>query len=306
MEYHPQDKHEEHSTPSYSNHWLVVLVIVLLASVGISLGYTLTQHRALNDLQTKNQDLTSNNQQLGATVTQMDATVSQLRGQVDALNSKLAAMSEPGPASGSAAVRRARAVSSLRRLQVRLRAQQSQLDQVKTQVAQQRSDLENELGSTRDTLNGGIARNHTELVALEKRGERNYYEFDLMKTKRFQRFGPVLLSLRKADTKHQHFNMMLLVDDNQLTKKNVNLYEPVWIYRADDPQPTQVVVNKIAKNYVHGYVSAPKYSKAELAAAAQQQPSSEVVPADVTPASNGQTPAASPSQPPAAQNPIPQ
>jgi hypothetical protein len=44
------------------------------------------------------------------------------------------------------------------------------------------------------------------------------------------------------------------------------LYEPVWIYEAQDAQPMQVVINKIQKNWVHGYVSAPKYSRAELSA----------------------------------------
>ncbi len=306
MEDRPQEKNGEHSARSHSNPWLLVLMIALLAIAGISLGYTLTQHRAVTELQAKNQDLTSTNQQLSATVTQMDAAVSQLRGQVDALNSKLAAVNEPRPtASGRVGARRTRVVSSWRRLQAKLNAQQSQLNQMKSQVAQQRSDLETEIGSTRDTLNGGIARNHAELVALEKRGERNYYEFDLMKSKQFQRFGPVLLSLRKADAKHQHFNMMLLVDDKRLMKKNVNLYEPIWIYRVDDPQPTQVVVNEIGKNYIHGYVSAPKYTKSELAASAPQT-SPATAPAAQTPASNAPTPAASPAQVPATQNPIPQ
>jgi hypothetical protein len=42
------------------------------------------------------------------------------------------------------------------------------------------------------------------------------------------------------------------------------LYEPVWIYETQDAQPVQVVVNKIEKNWAHGYVSAPKYGRADL------------------------------------------
>jgi hypothetical protein len=46
-----------------------------------------------------------------------------------------------------------------------------------------RTDLDGKLTSTRDELNGSIARTHDQLVALEKRGERNYYEFKLDKSK---------------------------------------------------------------------------------------------------------------------------
>jgi len=44
------------------------------------------------------------------------------------------------------------------------------------------------------------------VVALSKRGERNFTEFDIAKSKQFERSGPLSLSLRKADTKHQRFD----------------------------------------------------------------------------------------------------
>ena len=56
----------------------------------------------------------------------------------------------------------------------------------------------------------------------------------------------------------------MIVDDQQLSKKKINLYEPVWIHRTDDPQPVQIVVNKIDKDRIHGYVSAPKYRNSEI------------------------------------------
>jgi hypothetical protein len=60
--------------------------------------------------------------------------------------------------------------------------------------------------------------------------------------------------------------MALIVDDNDLNKKKVNLYEPIWIHTENEAQPVQVVVNRVEKNHVHGYVSAPKYNPSELAA----------------------------------------
>jgi predicted nucleic acid-binding Zn-ribbon protein len=151
-------------------------------------------------------------------------------------------------------------------LQAQLEEEQKQLKETQELVAKNRADLEGNISATRDELNGSIAKTHEELVALEKRGERSYFEFELTKSKGFEREGPISLSLRKADTKHKTFNLEMVVDDNQLTKKNVNLYEPIWIHVENESQPVQIVVNKIEKNLVHGYVSAPKYKPSELAA----------------------------------------
>jgi len=152
------------------------------------------------------------------------------------------------------------------RLQAQLAEHQKQLRETQGLVAKNRADLEGSLNSTRDELNGSIAKTHEELVALARRGERNYFEFDLARSKQFQRIGPLTLSLRKADTKHKSFDLEMIVDDNQLTKKKVNLYEPIWIHTENEGQPVQVVVNRVEKDRVHGYVSAPKYKQSELTA----------------------------------------
>jgi uncharacterized coiled-coil protein SlyX len=150
-------------------------------------------------------------------------------------------------------------------LKSQLDEQQKQLKDTQDQVAKNRAELEGSISSTRDELSGSIAKTHEELVTLEKRGERSYFEFDLTKSKQFQRFGPLTLSLRKADTKHKNYDLAMIVDDNELNKKKVNLYEPIWIHTENGRQPIQVVVNRIEKNLVHGYVSAPKYKQSELA-----------------------------------------
>jgi uncharacterized coiled-coil protein SlyX len=151
-------------------------------------------------------------------------------------------------------------------LQAQLAEQEKQLRETQDQVAKNRSDLEGTISSTRDDLNGSIAKTHEELVTLEKRGERSYFEFDLSKSKQFQRIGPLTLSLRKADIKHKSYDLAMVVDDNELQKKKVNLYEPIWIHTESDSQPVQIIVNRIDKDTVHGYISAPKYKPSELAA----------------------------------------
>ena len=128
-----------------------------------------------------------------------------------------------------------------------------------------RRAIEGKLNSSHDELSGSIAKNHEELVALQKRGERNYYEFEIDKSKQFQKVGPLSVSLRKVNQKHGYYDVALMFDDRQLEKKHVNLYEPMMLSTADRPQPIELVVNQIHDNFVKGYISEPKYKKDELA-----------------------------------------
>ena len=73
--------------------------------------------------------------------------------------------------------------------------------------------------------------------------------------------------MRKANTKHQYADLELMVEDAQLSKKHVNLYEPVRFYPGEDQQSVEMVINSIRKNHIHGYISMPKYSSKELVAA---------------------------------------
>lgn len=167
-------------------------------------------------------------------------------------------------------------------VQARLREHQKELTDTRMQLDKTRQDLEGSLSSTRDELNGSlartndglartndtVARTHEELVELQKRGQRNYYEFTLDKSKGFQRVGPLSLSLRKANTKKRSFDFEMLVDDQKLQKKNVNLFEPVVIMTPEHGQAVQLVVNLVGKDVVKGYISEPKFKTPQLAAAA--------------------------------------
>jgi hypothetical protein len=257
-------------SPAASTRWLALLSVLLFAAAVFAVGYAFQQKTTVAELKQKNEAMTT--------------TEMQLRNQIDALSEKVAQMTSP-PASApvtdapvKGVVSRAKSPSGrrdsaetaaqsrrLKQMQSQLSEQEKELRQTQNDLASARSDLEGKLGSTRDELNGSIARTHEELMGLEKRGERLYYEFDLSKSKSFQREGPIEVSLRKADSKHQSYDLMMLVDDHELSKKKVDLYEPISLHQSDMPQPVQVVVNKIDKDQVHGYVSAPKYKESELA-----------------------------------------
>src|SRR6266478_4061023 len=243
--------------------WLAAVAVVMILAAGISIAYIYHQQSVFR--------------QLSAHDEQMNATIAELRNQTEGLTAKLnemtaaqqaaaAAANAPAGSKKTAAKRQPGVDKRYKQLQAQLDDEKNQLKETQDEVAKSRSDLEGSLSSTRDELNGSIARTHEELVVLAKRGERSYFEFDLTRSKQFQRVGPMTLSLRRVDTKHKNYDLQMVVDDNRLTKKNVNLYEPIWIHTENESQPVQVVVNRVDKNLVHGYVSAPKYKPSELAA----------------------------------------
>ena len=102
-------------------------------------------------------------------------------------------------------------------------------------------------------------------MLLQKKGERNYAEFDISKSKEFKRAGSVELRLKKANSKHQYADLELMVNDRNLSQKHVNLFQPVMFYMPDSPQPVEIVINDIGKDHIHGYVSTSKYRQSELA-----------------------------------------
>jgi len=107
-----------------------------------------------------------------------------------------------------------------------------------------------------------IATNAKELAALRSLGQRNYYEFRLTKSKRFQKVGSVQIQLTKTDAKKNKYTIQVIADDKRVEKKDKNTNEPVQFYMADAHQPYEIVVNEIAKNQIAGYLSAPKVLQA--------------------------------------------
>jgi hypothetical protein len=223
------------------------------------------------------------------------AALNDARGQIQSLSARLdsmaasAVVSPPAPASRQTAhqarvvVQRKHVAAARPPEDPRFKQFESQLSDQHKELLETRDDLQNKLNSTRDDFEGrldttrdelgtSIAKNHDELVVLQKRGERNYHEFTLAKSKEFQVVGPLSLALRKADTKHRNYNLAMIVADSRLEKKHVNLYEPVLISLSDRPQPVELVVNQITKDEIRGYVSEPRYKRSELAISSAADP----------------------------------
>lgn len=258
---------ESSSEPTHKGVVALAIILVLGAVAG---GYTVAhEHSNAQNLAAQNRDLAAENQQ---SATALDATrqqVSDLAAKVNTLaaRNEAPAATSSGTAAGSrssTARRIPRDDPRFKKLQSQLDAQGQAIDQARTDLASTQGDLSN----ARTELTGSIAHTHDELITLEKRGQRSYTEFDLPKSKQFQREGPIQIRVRKADNKHQFADLDLLVDDRNLTQKHVNLYQPVMYSTPDTPQPVEVVINSVTKDHIHGYVSASKYRQSELASMA--------------------------------------
>jgi chromosome segregation ATPase len=152
-------------------------------------------------------------------------------------------------------------------------AVQTDVGGVKTDVAKTQSDLadtNNQMTSMKGDLNGHstlIARNSDELEILKHKGDRNYYEFTLVKGQK-QQVGTVSLVLRRADSKRSKFTLSVFSDDKQYEKKDKNLNEPLQFYSGKEPMLFEIVVNNVsAKNTVKGYLSSPKSASVPVAVA---------------------------------------
>jgi chromosome segregation ATPase len=136
---------------------------------------------------------------------------------------------------------------------------------VKTDLTSTKSELEKtiaDLKSVRGDLgvqSGLVATNGSELAALKRLGERNYFEFKLGKSKQFQRVGDITLKLQNADPKKNQYSVDVMADDKLTEKKNKNLNEPVQFYTAKGGHiPYELVINQVQKNLIVGYLSTPK------------------------------------------------
>ena len=237
---------------------LYAAVVVLGGALG---GYAIHEHGTAQNLAAQNAQTTAALTATQHALGDLTAKVNMLATRNDAQAAQLAqSVQQPTQ------IARGGRPSPAHRLREdpRYKKLQSQLDAQGKAIAQTRSDLEGDLTSTKTELSGSIAHTHDELVLLQKKGERNYAEFDLGKSKEFKREGTLELRLKKANNKHQYADLELMVDDRNLSQKHVNLYQPVMFYTPDSPQPVEIVINSIDNNRIHGYVSAPKYRKSEL------------------------------------------
>src|SRR5713101_3295470 len=265
--------------------WISVLfgvVIAALAVLGVA-GYT-TQSRLSQDLA----DQQKQNKVLTAELDQANSRLAELKGHGEVTEQKVGmTQAEISKAQSRAESIRKEQKASDDKLSAQLGEVQKENDEkigaVATEVGGAKKDIEatrSDLEATKgkldrslgdmNVMSGLIAHSRDDLDELRRRGDRNYYEFTLQRSKNAQRVGPVQMSLSKVDQKKSKYTMTVFVDDRAIEKRDKTSGEPVQFYVKGSSRmaPYEIVVFDVGRNQINGYLATPKDGSAAAPAAA--------------------------------------
>jgi cell division protein FtsB len=264
-------RYESTGTP----RWIAVLfgvVIAALAVIGVA-GYS-TQSRMGQDLAEQQKQ----NKVLTAQLEQANSRIADLKSQVEITTQRM------GLTQSEIAKAKSRAETIVKEQQAadqKLTAQLSQaqkeneekigavatevggakkdIEATKTDLEATKGKLERSLGDM-NVMSGLIAHNRDDLEDLRRRGDRNYYEFTLQRSKNAQRVGPVQMSLNKTDPRKAKYTITVVADDKTIEKKDKTSGEPVQFYVKGSARmaPYEIVVFDVGKNQITGYLATPK------------------------------------------------
>jgi hypothetical protein len=146
---------------------------------------------------------------------------------------------------------------------------------VKTDVAATKASLEATIAKLQSTVgdlnvqSGLIANTRSDLEALKHKGDRQYYEFTLVKGAGSQAYSTVGLQLKKTDPKKGKYTVDVTADDKTIEKKDRSQGEPVQFYTGRDHMLFELVVWTVDKNKVTGYLATPKNAPIPVTATPQ-------------------------------------
>jgi multidrug efflux pump subunit AcrA (membrane-fusion protein) len=281
----PSPQESYHYESVGTPRWIAALFGALIIAV-IALAYM--GHSAQSQLQadlTKAQD---QNRVLSAQLDQANARLADLKGNIEVTQQKVGmTQAELAKARSRAESIRKDQIASDDKLASQLTAVQKESEEkigaVATEVGGAKKDIEatrTDLETTKGKLeratgdmgvmSGLIAHNRDDLEELKRRGDRNYYEFKVTKSKTPQRVGPVQVTLNKTDQKRGKYTMTVFVDDRSIEKKDKTAGEPVQFYLRGNARmaPYEIVVFDVGKNDINGYLSTPKDAGSGAAPAA--------------------------------------
>jgi DNA repair exonuclease SbcCD ATPase subunit len=280
-------------TPQESYHyenlgtprWIPVLFAVLFVALGV-IAYA--GHSIQTRLEQELSKADEQNKILTAQLEQANARLADIKGQVEVTSQKVGmTQSELAEARSRAESIRKQQAASDQKLSAAIseaqKESEAKIGAVATDVTGAKKDIETtktDLEATKSKLDratgdmgvmsGLIARNHDDLEDLKRKGDRNYYEFTLQKSKTPQRVGPVQMALNKTDQKKSQYTMTVLADDKSIQKKDKTAGEPVQFYVKGSAKlaPYEIVVFDVGKNQISGYLATPKDNNTPAAAPA--------------------------------------
>jgi len=249
---------------SNAGKWLLILLAILVVAAS---GYAhYTTHQAI---QKTNQDLAAS-----------QAEVKELKNRMQTAEAQQETLArQAGMTKKELVQRTAELQAAQRAAESRIEAEEKQqisavsgdiagvktdVGGVKTDVASTKADLDATKAKLQSAVgdlgvqSGLIANTRTDLETLKHKGDRNYYEFTLLRKAKPQPVATVSLQLEKTDAKHGKYTINVTSDDKTIEKRDRNVSEPIQFYSGRDHLLFELVVWTVDKNKATGYLSTPK------------------------------------------------
>jgi chromosome segregation ATPase len=267
---------EEQTVETKSSSWQLPAIIVLglVALGGLAFGWNAsakldsTQQAVASQLKTTQQSLQQDISSLKDRLAQDEKANADLQGDLKVVTGKLKitqgqlkkARTEAAQLN-DATTQKLTALDTSVHSELATKASTDDVKTVDTKVVGVKTDLDaarEDLKMARSELGTLIARNHDEIDQLRRLGERDYIEFSIAGKNKPQKVGNVTVELKGINEKRNQFNIAMTVEDKRFEKKNRALNEPIFFYLSGTKIPEEIVVNKVGKNTISGYVSIPK------------------------------------------------
>ena len=273
---------ETQSAPAWQLPAIVVLGLVGI--VGVWFGWSAsakldsTKQDVAAQLKTEQQSVQQDMTSLKDRIAQDEQANNELKGDLKVVTGKLKITQgqlkkarEESTKMNSDTVDKITALDTDVKGQLATKASNDDVKTVDTKVVGVKGDLDQtrkDLDLARSEMGTLIARNHDEIDYLRRQGERDYIEFAIAGKNKPQKVGNVTVELKGTNQKHNQFNLALTVEDKRYDKKNRAINEPMFFYTSGTKLPEELVINKVSKDQISGYVSIPK-------ANSQQQPQAQ-------------------------------
>jgi DNA repair exonuclease SbcCD ATPase subunit len=262
-----EGEHVHVEQQSSAGKWILVVLAVVFVAASIFGYVTMQQHiekmaKDLSESQTQVAELQKRmrsaeaqdetlGQKLGMTKKELTQRAAELQAQQRAAESRLEDEAKQekeqiGKVSGEVA------------------GVKSDVGGVKTDVASTKADLETTKASLQTAIgdlgkqSGLIANTRGDLEVLKHKGDRNYYEFTLLRGAKPQPVATVSLQLKKTDPKRGKYTLNVTSDDKTIEKQDRNIAEPIQFYSGRDHLLFELVVWTVDKKKATGYLSTPK------------------------------------------------
>jgi uncharacterized protein (DUF2141 family) len=254
-----------------------IIVLGLVAIAGLGFGWNAsakldsTQQAVTTELKTTQQSVQQDMSSLKDRIAQDEKANSDLQGDLKVVTDKLKItqgqlkkarlQAEEVAKQNDETTQKLSALDTSVHTELATKAGTEDVQNVDTKVTAVSTDLnttKEDLKMAKSEMGTLIARNHDEIDQLRRLGERDYVEFTIAGKNKPQKVGNVTVELKGVNEKKNQVNIAMTVEDKRFEKKNRALNEPIFFYISGTHIPEEIVVNKVGKDQISGYVSIPK------------------------------------------------